>query len=331
MSPAAQGAQLFVLAGVSFLALGSLASALLVRLSRVRLSQWDPGARHRALVMLAALPVLTSLGLLFAASLPSFVALFVPGLDHCPVHDDRHAHLCFIHLPKVGINTGLMLGLVFLVSYAMLRGALAALSVVRAVRVATALAKTGEQCRDLGITIIETTQPVCLAAGLLRPRVLVSRGLLDSLSAEERSVILAHERAHVRRRDAFVASLVRALAVVHLPRVRSWLVRELEIAAEQACDEEAAAVVTDRLAVAAAILSVERAAQPTAASQLDPVAVAFGARAVERRVEALLAEPTPPQSLRALAVSLGVGAVGVLVFADELHHLTESVLSVIAH
>jgi Zn-dependent protease with chaperone function len=331
MSPAAQSAQLFLLAGVAFLAVGSLASALLARLFRARLSQWEPRARHRALAMLAALPVLTALALLFAASFPSFVALIVPGLDHCPVHDDGHAHLCFIHLPKVGINTGLMLGLVFLVSYALLRAALAASSVLRAVRVVAALAKTGEQRRDLCITIVETTQPVCLAAGLLRPRVLLSRGLFDSLSAEERTVILAHEQAHVRRLDAFVASFIRALAVAHLPWVGSRLVRELEIAAEQACDEEAAAAVTDRVAVAAAILTVERAAQHAAASQLDPVAVAFGARAVERRVEALLTEPTPPRSLRALAVSLGVALVGVLVLADELHHLTESLLSVIAH
>jgi Zn-dependent protease with chaperone function len=331
MSPAAQSAQLFLLAGVAFLAIGSFVTSVIVRFAGARLAQWEPRARHRAIVMLAALPAATALGLLFAASLPSLIALVVPGLDHCPVHDDGHAHLCFIHLPKNGIHTGLLLSLVFLASYVVLRAAFAASSVLRAVRVVAALAKTGEQRRDLDITIVETTQPVCLAAGLLRPRVLLSRGLFDSLSAEERAVILAHERAHVRRRDAAVASFVRALAVVHLPRAGSWLVHELEVAAEQVCDEEAAVAVTDRVAVAAAILTVERAAQHAAASQLDPVAVAFGARAVERRVEALLAEPPPPQSLGALAASLGLALAGALVLSDELHHLTESLLSVIAH
>jgi Zn-dependent protease with chaperone function len=331
MSPAAQSAQLFLLAAVAFLAIGSLASALVVRLVHDKLSQWEPRARHRALATLAALPVLTALALLFAVSLPSFVALVAPGYDHCLVHDDAHAHLCFVHLPKVSINTALMLGLVFVVSYALLRAALAASSVLRAVRVVAVLARTGEPRPDLGITIVESTHPVCLTAGLLRPRVLLSRGLFESLGAEERAVILAHERAHVQRRDALVASFVRALGVLHLPTVGSWLVRELEVAAEQACDEEAALAVTDRLAVAAAILSVERAAQHAAASPLDPVAVAFGARAVERRVQALLSEPTPPRSLRAMAVSLGVALLGVLALADELHHLTESLLSAIAH
>ena len=58
------------------------------------------------------------------------------------------------------------------------------------------------------------------------PRVLLSRGLFDALSAEERAVILAHERAHVRRRDALVGSVARAVAVFHLPWVGRWLVHE---------------------------------------------------------------------------------------------------------
>lgn len=331
MSPSAQSVQLFLLAGIAFLAFGALVAAAFVRIGGARLSRWEPRARHRAIAILAALPAACAVVLLFAASLPSLVALVLPALDHCPVHDDGHVHLCFVHLPKAGIHTGLLLSLVFLVSYAALRAVFAASSVVRAVRVVAALARTGEQRRDLGITIVETSQPVCFAAGLLRPRVLLSRGLFNALSPEERAVVLAHERAHVRRRDALVGSVVRALAVVHLPWARRWLVHELEVAAEQACDEEAAQFVTDRVSVAAAILTVERAAQHAATRELAPVAMAFGARAVERRVEALLGEPEPPRSLRPLVISIGVGLVSVLVLADELHHLTESVLSVIAH
>jgi beta-lactamase regulating signal transducer with metallopeptidase domain len=331
MSLAAQSAQLFLLAGAVFLALGALVAAVLVRLGGARLFRWEPRARHTAIAMLAALPAAFAVVLLFAASLPSLLALGAPGLDHCPAHDDEHAHLCFVHLPKVGIHTGLLLSLVFLVSYAALRAAFAASSLVRAVRVVAALAKTGEQRRDLGVTIVETSQPVCFAAGLLRPRVLLSRGLFHALSPAERAVVLAHEHAHVRRRDALVGSVVRALTVVHLPWIGRWIVHELEIAAEQACDEEAARFVTDRVSVAAVILTVERAAQHASAPELAPVAVAFGARAVERRVEALLGEPEPARSLRPLAISVGVTMMSVLILADELHHLTESVLSVIAH
>lgn len=331
MSSVVLGAQLFVLAGVAFLAMGALVSAASVRAFRARLSRWEPRARHRALVLLAALPVLTAIVLLLSATLPSLAALIVPALDHCTVHDDGHAHLCFTHLPTVGIHTALLLGLVFVVSYLLLRAALASSSVVRAARVLGALARTGEQRHDLGVTVIDTLYPVCLAGGLFRPRILMSRGLLDSLTAEERAVVLAHERAHVRRRDALVASVVSALAVFHLPAVARWLVSELEIAAEQACDEEAAESVGDRVAVASTILTVERAAQDASTDLLGLVAVSFGQRGVERRVEPLLAEPAPPRSLRTPAAWVGVATVGVLVVADELHHLTESLLSFLAH
>ncbi|WNG17428.1 M56 family metallopeptidase [Cystobacter fuscus] len=331
MSPALHSVQFFLLAAVAFLALGSLLSAVGARAFAARLSRWEPRARHRALVLLAVLPVLTALALMLSASLPSLLSLVVPELDHCATHDDGHAHLCFVHLPGSGIHLAWVLGLVFLVSYASLRVALGASDVVRAVRVLGALTRTGEPRRDLGVIVLETSRPVCLTAGLWRPRVLLSRGLLDSLGEEERAVVLAHERAHVRRRDALVASLVRALAVVHLPRVARWLVRELEIAAEQACDEDAARAVGDRVAVASAILSVERATRHAVAERLVPVAVAFGQCAVARRVESLLAEPVPTRSLRGVALGLVAALMGVLGTSATLHHLTESLLSVVAH
>jgi beta-lactamase regulating signal transducer with metallopeptidase domain len=165
----------------------------------------------------------------------------------------------------------------------------------------------------------------------VRPRVLISRGLLESLGSEERSVVLAHERAHVRRRDALAAGVVRALAGVHLPRVGSWLVNELGVAAEQACDDEAATAVADRVAVASAILTVERAVWRSTAPRLELVGIAFGARAVERRVEALLAEPLPPTSLRSLTGPLGVALLAVVLHAGALHHATEFLLSAVAH
>ena len=40
---------------------------------------------------------------------------------------------------------------------------------------------------------------------------------------------------------------------------------------------------------------------------------------------------SPPKSLAGFGISLGVAMVGALVLADELHHVTESLLSVIAH
>jgi Zn-dependent protease with chaperone function len=330
MTSILQSAQLFVLAGASFLAIGSLVSALLAQLFRAQLSGSEPCTRHRALLCLALLPVFAAGALLLAASLPSLVALAVPRLDHCLTHDDGHAHLCFVHLPKLGVRPTLLLTLVFCASYVMIRAGFAAAGMIRATRVVGALIRTGEHRCDLGVIVIESPGPIGFAAGLIRPRVLLSRGLLDSLSEQECAVVLAHERAHVRRRDALVTSIVRALCVFQLPPTKRWLLSELEIAAEQVCDEEAAALVGDRVSVAATILTVERAAHH-AVPPFGSVAVAFGQRAVERRVESLLASPKRPRTLRAPAAWLIAAVVALLTIADKVHHLTESALSFIAY
>ncbi len=324
MSGIAPSAELFLLAAFAFCAMGSLGAAALVGAFGRRLTQWEPRARHRALVGVASLPLVAGVTLLLAASLPSIVALFAPGFDHCAAHDDAHAHLCFRHLPHHGIHTALLLVLVFVSTYLLLRAVFATTTLIRAGRLWDALTATGEWRADLELTVLETPQPLCVAAGLLRPRVLMSRGLLTSLGEPERAVVLAHERAHVRRHDALVASGVRAMASLHLPFVARWIVREVELAAEQACDEEAAGV-SSRLAVASTILAVERAVQ---ASTFAPHgAVAFVQRGVERRVEALLADPAPHRSLRVPAL-IAMIAIGALFAASgELHHLTESALA----
>lgn len=330
MSPLAQSVQLFVLAGVLFLLLGAATSALLVHAFKARLLAWEPRTRHRAIVLLALLPLLTASSLLLSACLPSALSLIFPVLDHCLVHAG-HAHLCFVHLPVHATNLSLHLALVFVVSYAGARVLLFGTGVLRASRILNALTRTGLRRNDLGVVVLETPVPVCFAAGLWRPQVLISRGLLRWLDTAQRAIVLAHERAHVRRHDALIANVVRMCALWHVPVVARWLARELEIAAEQVCDEEAGTIVGDRIAVAEAILSVERAAQAQAAAMLAPsTAVAFGERAVERRVESLLRDPQPALPLLPVYAILCMSVATLLLCANGLHHATESVLSVIA-
>ncbi len=331
MSEQLPGLQLLLLAAMLFVGAGSLAAGGATALLGRWLARWEPRARHHALTLLALLPVLLAAALVLAALLPSLLALGSPGFDHCADHDDGHAHLCFVHPPTAAIHPSLLLALAFVGSWLAARGAIAAGSIVRAARLMQALARTGRRCPDLGATILETDQPICLAAGLFSARVFVSRGLLAALGGEARAVVLAHEHAHVRRRDALVGALVRAAAALHLPPVGRWLVRELEIAAEQACDEEAGAVVGDRVAVAEAILVVERASSASLDRALAPICVAFGQVAIERRVTALLAPPATTHGLRVVAASLASLAALKLLVSDELHHFTESLLALLAH
>lgn len=329
MSAAVHSVELFLFAGLSFLLLGSLASAALARLGARRIARLEPSTRHRALVLLAALPLLIALALLFSASLPSLIGLALPARDHCLTHDDHHVHLCFVHLPQLGASSGLLLSLVFPLAYAAIRAGLSLVMLLRASRLVRALTDTGVRRADLDATLLESTHAICLTAGLVHPAVLISRGLLETLDDSERLIVLAHEHEHVSRKDALIAGFVRACGIVHVASVARWLARETEIAAEQACDEAAgAAVGGDRAAVAATLLKVERAA---GSQRLGALAVGAGTCAIERRVEALLAEPRPAGSLRWVYGGFVV-ALGTMLFAaDAVHHATESLLSLLLH
>jgi hypothetical protein len=235
------------------------------------------------LVGMAAAPVLVSGLLLFSVALPSVVSLLVPELDHCTTHDDGHPHLCFIHLPRAPLNLPTLLLLVFATHYFLARSVLSGASVFRSSRLLRALAATG-QATAKDVTVLDTSQAICMVAGLLHPRILVSRGLLEHLGEDGQAVVFGHERAHIRRRDTLVASLVRLCVPLHVPGVGQWLLREIEIAAEQACDEETGARIGDRTRVAEAILAVERLAQRAPASTMPVGAVGFGGCGVVRRV-----------------------------------------------
>jgi Zn-dependent protease with chaperone function len=323
--------QYFVLAAASFLALGILGSAALASCLRERVLRQEPRERHRMLVLLTLLPVLAMAWLLLSACLPSLLSLLNPELDHCPRHDDGHPHLCFVHLPTVGLSATLVWGLFVLTTYAVSRVGRAAWAMLRAMRAYRTLADLGEPRPELGITVLDMAHPVCLAAGLLRPRVLFSRGLFHLLDDEERAVVLTHEAAHVRRRDALVTTIARACSALQLPWIGSWLVKEIEIAAEQVCDEEASLAVGDRVLVASAILSVERAVRQSTVAHLSPIAVAFGQCAVERRVLSLLAEPTEAARPHLLGAGIGVFALVIILAAVPLHHITEFLLSFVLH
>jgi hypothetical protein len=113
---------------------------------------------------------------------------------------------------------------------------------------------------------------VAFAAGIVRPRAVISSGLLASLEETERRAVCAHEAAHVRLghpRLLLVGAAVAGAYGRFAPVRRAWagLRRELEAAA----DDEAAALVGPD-AVAAALVHVARLAGGAAHGR----AAAFG-------------------------------------------------------
>jgi Zn-dependent protease with chaperone function len=139
----------------------------------------------------------------------------------------------------------------------------------------------------------------------------VSRGALSFLDAEELRAALAHEMAHLARRDPALSwALMGVRVLLFFNPVAQVVARAIARDAEWRADEDAGG---DRLALASAILKLYRAgvAAPAMARRL-PAAAVLGeslrrvrSHDVEARCRRLLEpEPPPRLTLRPLRVLL---------------------------
>jgi Zn-dependent protease with chaperone function len=317
-----QLAALLLVAGGTVVSLGTwlAAPALLPRLRRVA-----PEARARWLALLAAAPLALPAALLAVCLLPSVPAALGLHGDHCRFHPD-HRHLCIAHgtgpLGSPWSAAAALAGVPLLAGLALGGAAFA-----RGRRLAARLCLGSVRSLPGGVRVIDSPVPVSLAVGSWRPRIFVSERLVSELAPDQLEVVIAHERAHARRRDGLRALVSRAASAIHLPGTRQRLLAELALACEQACDAEAALHTgAGRLRIAETILAAERL---LGGGTPAPAACGFGGSSVPDRVAELL-EARPAaidrRRLRALALGLCLGA--AIAVAEPLHHLAEHLLAV---
>jgi beta-lactamase regulating signal transducer with metallopeptidase domain len=118
-----------------------------------------------------------------------------------------------------------------------------------------------------GARVIDDDRPQAFCAGLLHPRVYVSRGALAMLGEAELSAVLAHERHHARRHDPLRLASTRVLAdaLFFLPPLRH-LIEQQQSLVEIGADEAAlTAGGGDRAALAAAMLTFSEGSDAEAA------------------------------------------------------------------
>lgn len=143
------------------------------------------------------------------------------------------------------------------------------------------------------IVLVEDEAPLLAMSGLLRPRLLISRGVLRVLSTEELVAAFRHEEAHRTSRDN-ARRLLLLLAPDIFPFVRSFRILEHSWSkfAEWAADDQAAAGDSCRaLSLAAALVHVARmGAGPRLPFLSTPLLV--GDRDLSARVDRLLRADT---------------------------------------
>ncbi|MEU8117993.1 M56 family metallopeptidase [Spirillospora sp. NPDC049024] len=173
---------------------------------------------------------------------------------------------------------------------------------------------------------LDTEVPIAVAVPGRRGGVLVSRGLLRKLTAEELHVVFEHESSHLRHRHhRYLAA--GALASAVLPPLRPLAAR-LRLATERWADEDAAEATGDRAAVARTIAKVAL-AQPRDPGPLS----AFAESGVVERVEALMGTPPAKNTVTGPLLFMGNGVVTGSLTAATLqldHVLVSFLLSVLA-
>lgn len=184
----------------------------------------------------------------------------------------------------------------------LLAAATAADSARRAGSAVAAARRLFERCgvagRDhaaAGFDVVEVPEAIVAVVGVWRPRILVSRRVVERCDRAELNAVIAHETAHLRTRDNLKLLLMVASPdlLAGLPVGRE-LLRRWRAAAEIEADDRA----TDgdprrRLALAAALVRVARLA--SAAGHAPPAfGLSVAADDVEDRVRRLLSPAVVP-------------------------------------
>lgn len=199
----------------------------------------------------------------------------------------------------------------------------------------------------LSVGLVMSDYALSFVWGFRRSKLILSSGLLNTLTPVELTGVLEHEAAHHERRDNLIKLLLSLCSYSSLafPLTRvivSWRATEVEMI----CDEVAARRTSEPLEIAEALVKLRRqtlargiTAEPVATSVASSF-VSDSAVMFERRVDRLLAfedAVSPDQNARlAVRVSVALLAASVvtlsaiLLFAPlSVHHAAESVIGII--
>lgn len=292
----------------ALLVLSILAAALYLLFRKVN-SRYAAERRSLALLVYALMTPLTATLLLVVSLNPGWADYLVG--THC------HSVDCLPHKPQIDLHslTGigmLMAAFIVLLSF----GGLLRQQWVRSRQRLQVLQALSVAQKDSGYRLLNSPALLAWCTGFFQSRIYLSSGLLSVLEAEQIEAVLAHERAHARRRD----NLRRWLAYISTAawpgpaKKRFW--QDFFAATEEACDQSAATEMRSHSPVIAALarLAIAGNGEKDAPSAHDPA----------MRIRALQS----PRGIEGFPVCVCMAIIAttcihILVLTSFVHHFLE--------
>jgi Zn-dependent protease with chaperone function len=199
---------------------------------------------------------------------------------------------------------------------ALRRGILASRALARRVD-SLAVALPDELARVAGaaglagrVVLVDSPECFSFAYGALTPRVAVSQGLLQGVSAQELRAVLEHERYHVRNLDPLKVVLVRALPATFFFVPALATLRARYVAGRELAADRRAVLMCGRDPLVGALFKVARG---PAWGELQAAAAIGGSELLDLRV-AQLESGTEPKLGALTARGIALSAIGALLF-----------------
>lgn len=162
------------------------------------------------------------------------------------------------------------------------------------------------------LTVIREAAPVAMTVGFVRPRIVLSTGLLRMLEPAELAAVVAHERHHLRRRDPlalFALSTIRA-ALWYVPLI-GWAADKYRTTVEVLADRHAIAASGSAKDLGSALLKLLK---QSGTFEMPAASASFADASVNVRIRLLL-DPQYQLSLRPPAVPTVLSFAALLLMA----------------
>lgn len=252
------------------------------------------GPSTRSLVTLCFALIAPAVGLVTA------LLYLVPGHAQLLVVEHCHGGDCTVHAPIVAVRSLGGMGLFAVASvliFAFIAG-IARVVVIGRRRLAMLFA-LGERNRRPDHLILESDRLFAWCCGLLKQRIVVSRGLIERLSSSQLDIVLAHEAAHAARFDNLRNLAAQWSTALWPGKLRARILADLIADCEASCDAAALGVAADSSVFQQAIEAMT--SQPVLAHAGG--AVRFGSEASAARISAALAGADRRPAMAYLLVS----------------------------